>query len=52
MFQMFAISFIGLQSRFGDKLLGIRVVCPPNGTAALNGLTGGWVAPYSPIIIY
>ena len=27
------------QSRFGDKLLRIRVLCPQNGTAVLNGLT-------------
>ena len=26
------------QSRFGDKLLEIRVVCPQNGTAVLKGL--------------
>ena len=29
---------IGLQSCFGDTLLGIRVVCPQNGTAVLMGL--------------
>ena len=28
------------QSRFGDKLLGIRVVCPQNGTPVLKGLKG------------
>ena len=28
------------QSRFGNKLLGIRVVCPQNGTAFLKGLSG------------
>ena len=27
------------QSRFGDKLLEIRVVCPENGAAVLKGLT-------------
>ena len=26
------------QSRFGDKLLGIRLVCPQHGTAVLKGL--------------
>ena len=29
---------LGLQSRFGDKLLGIVVVSPRNGTAVLQGL--------------
>ena len=29
---------IAPQSRFGDKLLKIRVVCPQNGTAVLQGL--------------
>ena len=28
------------QSRFGDKPLNFQVVCPQNGTAVLNGLTG------------
>ena len=31
---------LGPQSRFGDKLLEIGVVCPQNGTAVLNGLNG------------
>ena len=29
---------LGLQSPFEDKPRGIRVVCPPNGIAALRGL--------------
>ena len=29
------------QSRFGDKLLEVREVCPQNGTAVLKGLTIG-----------
>ena len=38
------------QSRFGNKLLEISVVCPRNGTAVLKGLIDngdGWV-----VIIY
>ena len=33
------LTLIGLESRFGDKLLRIRVLCPQNGTAVLKGLT-------------
>ena len=33
------LTLLGPQSRFGDKLLTIWVVCPLNGTAVLNGLT-------------
>ena len=33
-------TLLGPQSRFGDKLLGIWVVCPQNGTAVLKGLAG------------
>ena len=29
---------LGPQSRFGDKLLGLWMVCPQNGTAVLKGL--------------
>ena len=32
------IALLGPQSRFGDKLLEIRLVCPQNGTAVLKGL--------------
>ena len=32
--------FLGPQSCFGDKILGVRVVCPQNGTAVLAGLRG------------
>ena len=30
-------TILGLQSRYGDKLLRIGVVCPQNGTAVLKG---------------
>ena len=32
------LTLLGPQPRFGDQLLGIWVVCPPNGTAVLKGL--------------
>ena len=32
-------SFLVLQSRFGDKLLGIGVICPLKRTGVLTGLT-------------
>ena len=32
------LTLLGPQSRFGDKSLGIRVVCPQIGTAVLRGL--------------
>ena len=35
------LTLLGPQSRFGDKLLVIRVVCPQNGTAVLKALTPG-----------
>ena len=35
----FELALLGLQSRFGDKLLQNRVECPQNGTAVLEGLT-------------
>ena len=38
---------IGLQSRFGDKLLRISLVCPENGTEVLKGLRTWYVAPYT-----
>ena len=38
-------TLLGLQPRFGNKLLGIRVVSPQNGAAVLKGLTvTSWVA--------
>ena len=33
------LSLLGPQSRFGDKPLKLQVVCPPNGTAVLKGLS-------------
>ena len=30
------LTLFGLQSRFGDKLLGIWLICPPNGAAILQ----------------
>ena len=30
------LTLLGLQYRFGDKLLGIRLVCPRNGSAVLK----------------
>ena len=33
------LALVRVQSRFGDKLLGIWLVCPQNGTAVLKGLT-------------
>ena len=33
---MATLTLLGLQSRFGDKLLRIRLVCPQNGTAVLK----------------
>ena len=35
-----------LQSRFGDKPLGNRLVCPQIGTAVLKGLTGRYFPPF------
>ena len=32
------LTLLKLQSRFGDTLLGIRVICRQNGTAVLKGL--------------
>ena len=34
-------ALLGLQSRFGEELLGMYVVCPHNGTAVLNGFNVG-----------
>ena len=40
---------LGPQSRFGDKLLEICLVCPQNGTAVLKGLTVNPVSTAVPI---
>ena len=34
----YAFTLLGPQSLFADNSLGIRQVCPPNGTAVLKGL--------------
>ena len=38
-----SLTLLEPQSRFGGKLLGIRAVCPQNGTAVLNGLRGAHI---------
>ena len=39
------LTLLGLQSRYGDKLLWIWVVCPQNGTAVLKGLRSSTPPP-------
>ena len=41
------LSLSGPQSRFGDKLFRIGVVCPRNGTAVLKGVSKGHQQGYT-----
>ena len=45
-----SLTLLGLQSRFGGKLLIVWVVCPQNGTAALKGLRALSNKPCIPVV--